>query len=209
MAAITDHGPKHSARNVTTIVALAALGLWLYVHRYPTARVPTACETFTKGVAIDFMRPDWCERIPIEAEGGGGGDTKGFQVDSLRSECFLTTAIQTHNAKLCSQVRPIRAAWIDGGLLLDGSGYNETYCIDSVNEPGRARESPGLTMSNHELAPIMQQLGYADQTLLDANLDPRDQFSWSDYIQLLLRPLPPWLERKNEFLTKVNKLRCK
>ncbi len=51
-------------------------------------------------------------------------------------------------------------------------------------------------MSNDELGPIMQQLGYTEQALMDANLDPRDRFGWDKYIQLLLRPLPPWVERK-------------
>jgi hypothetical protein len=201
---------KRKVPKTITILALAAVGFWLYIHRYPTGRIPTACERFTAGVAIGFTRPDWCERIPIEAERGAGFDApKGFEVDSLRSNCFLSTAIETHDTKLCSQVKPIRADWINDGLLLDGSGFNEAYCLDSVKNSRRDLEGAGLSMSNDELAPIMQQLGYTDQTLLGASLDPRDQFSWSDYIQLLLRPLPPWVERKNDFLTKVNKLRCK
>jgi hypothetical protein len=204
MADITNR-----ASIATTIVALAAVGVWLYVHRYPTGRVATPCERFSAGVAIDFIRPDWCETIPIKAERGAGDAPKGFEVDSLRSNCFLSTAIETQDTKLCSQVKPIRADWINDGLLFDGSGFNEAYCIDSVKNSRRYLEGSGLNMSNYELAPIMQQLGYTDQTLLDANLDPRDQFSWSDYIQLLLRPLPPWVERKNDFLTKVNHLRCK
>jgi hypothetical protein len=197
------------------IVALAAVGLLLYVDRYPTARPPTACETFTAGVAIDFVRPDWCGRVPIEAEAGSGGfGAKGFDVYSWRSECFLAIAIKTNNPKLCSEVKPIGGSLATGSLG-DGSGYNEAFCIESVRKLHGHWGQLGLHMSNYELAPIMQQLGYTDQVLLDAKLDPQYEYSWDDYINglLLNRPGMPRFEQpqqeKLDFLKRVDNLKCK
>jgi hypothetical protein len=206
---------KRKAPKTIAILALAGVGLWLYVHRYPTGRIPTACEQFTAGVAIDFVRPDWCKRIPIEAVGGTGGfSPKGFQIESLRSDCFLQTAVQTNNTKLCSEVKPIRSDWLDG--LADGSGYNEAYCRDYIKKFGRNWEGGGLFMSNDELAPVMHQLGYTDQTLLDMQIDPNDAYSWNKYIHYLLWDRPGSMrnyereqEQKRDFLDRVGKLRCK
>jgi hypothetical protein len=130
--------------------------LWLYIHRYPTARTPTTCEQFIAGVAIDFVRPDWCARIPIEAERGAGGfGLQGFQVISERSNCFLATAVKTKNATLCNGVRPIREGF------LDGTGYNTRYCLDSVRRSaGHWGELGLLPMSNTELAAVMHKIGY-------------------------------------------------
>jgi len=210
MANIMNHVSKRRAGTAIAIVVLVALGLWLYMHRYPTARPPTACEKFTAGVAIDFVRPDWCRRIPIGAERGAGGwSPKGFQVDSWRSDCFLATAVVTRNVNLCKDVKPIRTGLLEG--YLDGTGYNKAYCVDRVNKSnGFWGELGLLPMSNGELAPIMRELGYTDQALLDANLDPHDPFSWSKYIQLLRSSYPPSRQlQRSDFLARVENLRCK
>src|ERR1019366_1131099 len=153
---------KRKAPKTIAILALAGVGLWLYVHRYPTGRIPTACEQFTAGVAIDFVRSDW----------------------------------------------------LDG--LADGSGYNEAYCRDYIKKFGRNWEGGGLFMSNDELAPVMHQLGYTDQTLLDMQIDPNDAYSWNKYIHYLLWDRPGSMrnyereqEQKRDFLDRVGKLRCK
>jgi hypothetical protein len=200
---------------ITPIIALAAVGLWLYVHRYPTARIPTTCEKFTAGVAIDFVRPEWCKRIRIEAVAGAGDSAKGFQIDSWRSDCFLAIAIETSNPKLCSEVKPIRSDWFGDGLA-DGSGYNEAYCIARVKKSrGYNDEGVGFFISNDELAPFMHQLGYTDQTLLDAGIDPSDTYSWDKYVHKLLWNSPgmpryeQFQQEKRDFLRKVDHLRCR
>jgi hypothetical protein len=197
---------------IKPIVALAAVGLWLYVHRYPTAKIPTACEQLTAGVAVDFVRPEWCKRIPIEAE-RGGGDSLKFGIDSLRSDCFLQTAVQTNNTKLCSEVKPIRSDWVDG-FFIDGSGYNEAYFIDSV-KTSRGPQTGGLFMSNYELVSVMHQLGYTEQTLLDAGIDLNDSFGWQSYVNKLrwnTRGMPRYehfQQEKRDFLGRVDHLRCR
>src|ERR1700759_3733140 len=139
--------------NAAALLIVAAVGLGLLW--YPTARDPTTCEKFITGVAIDFVLPEWCNRVPLEASAGSDGfAAKGFEVSSLRSECFLAIAVKTNDVELCKEVKPISSG-LAQGMLLDGSGYNEDFCIDMVRKSRGHWGQFGLFMSNYELAPIM------------------------------------------------------
>lgn len=164
---------------------------------------------------MDFVRPDWCRRIPVAAERGAGGDAPpGLQVDSWRSDCFLAIAVKTKNTSLCGGVQPIKTGLLDG--YLDGTGYNKAYCIDSVNKSnGHWGELGLLPMTNNELAPLMHQLGYTEQTLLDAGIDPTDTFSWTKYIDKLrwnrsgMPRYEHFEQETHDFLGRIDRLRCR
>ena len=70
-------------------------------------------------------------------------------------------------------------------------------------------------MSNYELVSVMHQLGYTEQTLLDAGIDLNDSFGWQSYVNKLrwnTRGMPRYehfQQEKRDFLGRVDHLRCR
>lgn len=195
---------------ITIAVLLAGLILWRNLFPHPPTRNPTTCESFVAGVAMDFSYPDLCRKIPFEAAEAGA--PKGLAVTSLRSRCFQALAFNTGNDSLCSEVKPIR-----GFGPYDGS-VDEFHCVDRVLHSRNSWRERGLYIPGDQLAPLMRQLGYTNQTLEDAHIYPQDNSAWARYIDILRPPpsLPgidastdPQQPARLDFLSRIMNLQCK
>ena len=101
--------------------------------RLPSVRLrpSTDLEDFLYLIAVNFKAPQVCDRISRSAEGGGGGSSpRGFQISSMRSDCYRSLAWELHDPRLCDQVIAVRTA------ALDGSKMDKAYCLNGVNGKG-------------------------------------------------------------------------
>lgn len=193
---------------ITAAVLLASVVLSGIILLHPTTRNATPCEFFIAGVAVDFRYPELCSKIPFKATEDGGFNSP---MSSLRSNCFLATAVGTQNAKLCGEVKPVPGT--------DGRGMNESDCIDAVARSGGHWGSPStlIAVTDDDLAKLMRQLGYTNQTLDDMHLVPQDNSAWSRFLddlrypgQMSRKDFPPGqLPRARlDFLRRVKNLQC-
>ena len=96
--------------------------------RLPSVRLraSTDLEDFLYLIAENFKAPQVCDRISPSAEGGGGGrwSERGFQISSMRSDCYRNLAWELHDPQLCDQAIAVRTATLDGSQ--DGQGTAST-----------------------------------------------------------------------------------
>jgi len=116
---------------------------------------PTDLDDFFNVVATNFKSAAACERIDALAHGGGGGDRRGFEVQTLQSKCYLDLAVGLHDAKLCDRVTPVRVG------AVDGSGFDKEYCLN-LTGLGHDFVSGRIPNGMEGFARVMQKLGYDD-----------------------------------------------
>lgn len=118
--------------------------------------MPTDLENFLYLIAVDFEAPQVCGRIRRSAEGGGGGlfSERGFQISSLRSDCYRNLAWNLHDPRLCDQATAVRTAW------LDGSKMDKAYCLNGVYGKGWGEYAVPNAMG--PFVRYMRLLGYDD-----------------------------------------------
>lgn len=153
-------------------------------------KLPTDLDNFFYLVALNFKTAEPCRKIDPLADGGGGGwSPRGFQVVSLKSNCYDELAKRLHDPALCDAVKPVST------LTLDGSGMNKSGCLANINGP--------LTLAGpdpHNMRPfvrILQQLGYGDQQVA-ASL--HRLLTYNDYLPYIWRTLhndPQFIARLN------------
>lgn len=189
---------------------LTAFIVWRNVFPHPAVRKPTLCESFVAGIAMEFRYPKLCNRIPFEAAAEGvfvGG--KEVDVTSLRSKCYLKIAQSTGDDTLCYEVKPLRGY---------GPYGDDSDCADQVLHSTGSWGEQSFFISEDQLAPLMRQLGYTDQTLISAHISPHDNSAWTQYIDSLRPPPPlagitssadPQQQARLDFLGRLVNLRCK
>ncbi len=129
----------------------------------PATKTASTCELFMSGVAQDFKQPQLCAKISSDAVGDiGGFSPPGYQIDYARSTCYLAAAVEAKDESLCANVKPISTP------TLDGSKINQANCIQQVQTDNQLFGGSLATLSDDQLGTIMNQLGYNEQTLLQA-----------------------------------------
>jgi hypothetical protein len=95
---------------------------------------------------------------------------------------------------------------------------DESLCVDQVIHGSNSWGSRGLSISDDQLAPLMRQLGYNNQTLEDAHISSQDNSAWAQYIDSLRPPPPlpginastdPQQQARLDFLNRIVNLQCK
>jgi hypothetical protein len=150
--------------------------------RLPSVRLraSTDLEDFLYLIAENFKAPQVCDRISPSAEGGGGGgwSERGFQISSMRSDCYRNLAWELHDPQLCDQAIAVRTA------TLDGSRMDKAYCLNGVNGKGW-----GEVESPHAMQPFvryMRLLGYDDARVAAGRYDesPENSETYAAYERL-------------------------
>jgi hypothetical protein len=91
---------------------------------------------------------------------------------------------------------------------------NESFCQEKIKGHLDAWIPGGVLYSGQVLASIMQQMGYNNQQLTDAKIDPQDNSAWVKYIQFLrnTRSNSPDAAQRQlltlDFLKRVKDLNC-
>jgi len=150
--------------------------------RLPSVRLraSTDLEDFLYLIAENFKAPQVCDRISPSAEGGGGGgwSKRGFQISSMRSDCYRNLAWELHDPQLCDQAIAVRTA------TLDGSKMDKAYCLNGVNGKGW-----GEVEVPHAMQPFvryMRLLGYDDARVAAGRYDesPQNSETYAAYERL-------------------------
>jgi hypothetical protein len=147
-------------------------------------KVPSDLDYFFYVVAINFKAPAPCQEIDPLADGGGDGfSQRGYQIQTLRSECYDELARILHDAKLCEQVRPVRTN------ALDGSRMDKAYCLTHLHGPTTV-----AVPDVHNMGPfvgLMRKLGYDDRHIAEFRLTegPYDGGTYGDWQKLRADPM--------------------
>ena len=158
--------------------------------RLPSVRLrpSTDLEDFLYLIAVNFKAPQVCDRISRSAEGGGAGwSPRGFQISSMRSDCYRSLAWELHDPRLCDQVIAVRTA------ALDGSKMDKAYCLNGVNGKGW-----GDIEVPHAMEPFvryMRLLGYDDARVAAGRYDESPQNSETYAVYERLRTDKTFIER--------------
>ncbi len=119
---------------------------------------PTEADGFFYVAAVNLHAPEICAKIqPLAGGGGAGFSPRGFQIETVRSECYRDLAAELHDAKLCELVQPVRSNPFDGSRL------DKTYCVEHL------QQAPGAPVpwSMDAFIRMMRRLGYDDGQVLD------------------------------------------
>ena len=128
--------------------------------------MPTGLDNFFYVIAINFDAPAVCQKINPSADGDGGGmSPRGYQIETLRTECYRGLANHLRDARLCDEVIPVRTD------ILDGSKFDKAGCLAALNGD-RAIAVPDLNPTD-PFVHLMNAVGFDDRRvaeyLYDAN----------------------------------------
>ena len=156
--------------------------------RLPVVQIemPTGADEFFYVAAVNLHEPEICYKVQPLAEGSGSGAIpRGFQIRTLRSECYEELARRLHDAALCEHVQPVRTD-VDDGSLLD-----KAYCVEHLDAP----PSIAVPWRMDGFVQMMRRLGYDDGQVLDHlfHRAPYDNSTMQAYLKL--EKDPAFIER--------------
>jgi len=150
---------------------------------------PTALDKFFCYVAHEFKSPALCGRIHPLADGGGSGrPEKGYQIQTMQSECYFALAGELNDATLCDRLRPVRTE--DS----DGSKFDKTFCRANLR---RFVHSVPFDSDNTEaVIGFMRKSGYGDEQVAEHRYQ-------TNYLGSSVHRTYRRLLKDREFLTRV------
>jgi hypothetical protein len=145
----------------------ALLLVWWGAREATTQKLQPATDrdVFIYQVALEFKAPGLCEKIPRFAAGNRSGNTPGYQMNYLQSDCYFTLASALHDLSLCDKVMPVSSG------MHDGSSYTPKSCREN-----RRYDSVEI-VDPHTISTWISRLGYTDPefyqlTYLNGNESP-------------------------------------
>ncbi len=152
-----------------------------------TLQMPTALDDFYFVAAVNLKAPEICPKINASATGGGGSE-RGYQVQTMQSECFMDVAAALHDPSLCDRVKPVRTEYRDGSKL------DKSYCLAQLSD----HTSP-IPRDMAAFAMLTQKAGYDDSRIISFryNHGRYNSPTYNTYKKLIEDPQLPRALRKS------------
>ena len=121
-----------------------------------TLQIPTDLDNFYYVTAVNLKHPEICQKINASAMGGGDRWSRGYQIRTMQSECYMDLAAALHDPGLCDRVKPVRTE------SEDGSKVDKNYCVEQINAPTIV-----TPRDMDSFAKLMQKAGYDDARIIN------------------------------------------